>query len=212
MGEEEQRPKIETEKPRPTFYDALGVQKDISPEDLKKEYRKLARILHPDANPTTDAKLKEEREERFKAVTEAYDTLSDSDKRQKYDRWLQWQSSPSHGAPPPDLSDLFASFNDISDRLMDLIFEHGVSGYTLIEEMREAMTARRDQIVQERLAADAEYQQLKRLSEALSSDDPKYAGMTAEQIREMVMKEGAETHLTKTPELDPSEHTENNSG
>lgn len=62
------------------FYKELGASKDVTPEELKKKYRKLARELHPDKNPG-DAKA----EERFKAVSEAYDVLSDADKRKEYD-------------------------------------------------------------------------------------------------------------------------------
>ena len=60
-------------------YETLGVTKGASAEEIKKAYRKLARELHPDVNP--DPKT----QERFKEVTEAYDVLSDGQKRQQYD-------------------------------------------------------------------------------------------------------------------------------
>ncbi|MEJ5869179.1 DnaJ C-terminal domain-containing protein [Pseudokineococcus sp. 5B2Z-1] len=62
------------------FYAELGVPKDASAADVKKAYRKLARTLHPDANPGDAAA-----EKRFKEVGEAYSVLSDADKRQQYD-------------------------------------------------------------------------------------------------------------------------------
>jgi molecular chaperone DnaJ len=62
------------------YYAALGVPKDASAADIKKAYRKLARTYHPDAN-SGDAKA----EEKFKEVSEAYDVLSDPDKRKEYD-------------------------------------------------------------------------------------------------------------------------------
>jgi molecular chaperone DnaJ len=62
------------------FYKTLGLSKDAKAEEIKKTYRKLARELHPDKNPG-DAKA----EERFKEVSEAYDVLSDPDKRKEYD-------------------------------------------------------------------------------------------------------------------------------
>lgn len=62
------------------YYKVLGVSKDAKPEEIKKSYRKLARTLHPDANPgNTDA------ERRFKEVSEAHDVLSDPKKRKQYD-------------------------------------------------------------------------------------------------------------------------------
>ncbi|MBV9089876.1 MAG: molecular chaperone DnaJ [Mycobacteriaceae bacterium] len=62
------------------FYKELGVPSDASQEDIKRAYRKLARELHPDANPD-DARA----EERFKAVSEAHNVLSDPPKRKEYD-------------------------------------------------------------------------------------------------------------------------------
>lgn len=60
-------------------YETLGVSREATPEEIKKAYRRLARELHPDVNPSEDAA------ERFKDVTHAYDVLSDPEQRQRYD-------------------------------------------------------------------------------------------------------------------------------
>lgn len=64
----------------PNYYQILGVPQDASPEEIKKEFRSLARRYHPDLNPGDKMA-----EEQFKQINEAYDTLSDDRKRQQYD-------------------------------------------------------------------------------------------------------------------------------
>ena len=60
-------------------YEVLGVERSASPEEIKKAYRRMAREFHPDVNPGAEA------EEKFKAVTHAYEVLSDARQRQSYD-------------------------------------------------------------------------------------------------------------------------------
>ena len=64
------------------YYEILGVSHSTSEEDVKKAYRKLALRYHPDRNPGDKTA-----EERFKEVSEAYQVLSDPDKRSQYDRY-----------------------------------------------------------------------------------------------------------------------------
>ena len=61
------------------YYSVLGVRRDAAPEEIKRAYRRLARELHPDVNPDPQT------QERFKEITQAYEVLSDPEKRQMYD-------------------------------------------------------------------------------------------------------------------------------
>ena len=65
------------------YYDILGVSKDASELDIKKAYRKLSLEFHPDRNPDPDMKIKFQ--EKFQEISEAYETLSDPNKKQEYD-------------------------------------------------------------------------------------------------------------------------------
>jgi curved DNA-binding protein len=80
------------------YYKILGIGKNASKDEIKKAYRKLARKYHPDVNP--DDKTSEEK---FKEVNEAYEVLSDEDKRSKYDQFgAQWQQYTRGGGRPED--------------------------------------------------------------------------------------------------------------
>src|SRR4030067_3422347 len=73
---------------RRDYYEALGLQKNRTLENLKNAYRKLPLECHPDRNPGN-----KEAEERFKEINEAYSVLSDPEKREQYDMY-------GHAAPP----------------------------------------------------------------------------------------------------------------
>ena len=91
------------------LYATLGVSRTANADDIKKAYRKLARVHHPDANPD-DPKA----EERFKEISHAHDVLSDADKRREYDARLAFGGRAPNGGRPAGGADP-AGFGDFAD-------------------------------------------------------------------------------------------------
>jgi curved DNA-binding protein len=115
------------------YYSVLGVAPDANDQAIKQAYRKLARQYHPDVNPGD-----KQAEDRFKEINEAFQALSDPERRKKYDElrrnyqqwqqrggregfnWGQWQAAPdqrvySRSVSPEDLEDLFGGTSPFSD-------------------------------------------------------------------------------------------------
>ena len=108
------------------YYEVLGVSKTATPEELKKAYRKLALQYHPDRNPGD-----KEAEEKFKEAAEAYEVLSNPDKRARYDQFgfAGMSGSGGYGGQGMSMDDIFSQFGDLfADFGLGNIFGGGFGG------------------------------------------------------------------------------------
>ncbi|MFN3640072.1 MAG: DnaJ domain-containing protein, partial [Flavobacterium sp.] len=104
------------------FYEILGITKSASPEEIKKAYRKKAIEFHPDKNPGN-----KEAEENFKLAAEAYEVLSDPDKKARYDQYghAAFDGGGGYGGGGMNMEDIFSQFGDI----FGSAFGGGFSGF-----------------------------------------------------------------------------------
>lgn len=109
------------------YYDVLGVNRGASQDDIKRAYRKKAKQYHPDTNQS-DPKA----EERFKEVNEAYEVLSDPDKRKQYDQfganWQHFQNGGFGGNGQANYSNV--NVDDLSDIFSSIFGSGGPAGNT----------------------------------------------------------------------------------
>ena len=92
------------------YYEVLGVDKSASADEIKKAYRKSAMKYHPDRNPGD-----KEAEEKFKELGEAYEVLSDDDKRARYDQFGFAGVDPNYGGGAGGYGSGFGGFGDFGD-------------------------------------------------------------------------------------------------
>ena len=92
------------------FYDILGVTKSASAEEIKKAYRKKAIQFHPDKNPGDKAA-----EDKFKEAAEAYEILSNVEKKQRYDQYghAGVDGQGGFGGGGMNMDDIFSHFGDV---------------------------------------------------------------------------------------------------
>jgi len=106
------------------YYEILGVGKSASTDEIKKAYRKVAMQYHPDRNPGDKSA-----EEKFKEAAEAYEILSDSDKKSQYDRYGHAGLSGNgrgFGGGGMNMEDIFSQFGDVfGDDLFGSFFGGG---------------------------------------------------------------------------------------
>src|SRR5438552_16424456 len=105
------------------YYEVLGVNRDAAEEEIKKAYRKLAMKHHPDRNP--DSK---DGEEKFKEAKEAYEVLTDGEKRRAYDAYGHAGVHPHMGGMGPGEAAGFGGFAEAFGDIFSDIFGAGARG------------------------------------------------------------------------------------
>ncbi len=117
------------------YYELLGVSRTASAEDIKKAYRKLAMKYHPDRNPGNS-----KAEQKFKEISEAYEVLSDPQKRQQYDQFGHEGVRSTFGPGGFDFQRDFTHFDDLQDILGSLFGAGGLGDLFWKTERRKTRT------------------------------------------------------------------------
>lgn len=119
------------------YYEVLGVDKSATEDQIKKAYRQQAKKYHPDLNPGDKAA-----EEKFKEVNEAYEVLSDSEKKAKYDQFGHAGVDPNFGAGGYGGGAYNVDFGDLGDIFSSFLAEAAAPAILTLPE-GERMQARR---------------------------------------------------------------------
>ncbi len=128
---EREAARIESAK---TFYEVLGIDKAASKDEIKKAYRKLSRVVHPDYFVTDEKRARAA----FQKLSNAYETLIDPDKRAEYDKPLPGGSADIFGPTPEQQNHLTRVFQIIQERDNDalLVWAEQCNKYAVSEELR----------------------------------------------------------------------------
>ncbi|KAH8646574.1 X-domain of DnaJ-containing-domain-containing protein [Tricladium varicosporioides] len=152
-----------------TYYDALQVKPDATELEIKKAYRKLAIVTHPDKNPGDDTA-----HERFQAIGEAYQVLSDTDLRKAYDKFGKDHAQPSEGFADP--AEFFSTIFG-GEAFIDLIGE-----ISLMKDLTKTMDITMQEQEEEEFPGEAAAKQ-----ESLAEEKAKAEGAAAPADGEKVM-------------------------
>lgn len=166
------------------YYKTLGVEKTAKEAEIKSAYRKLARKFHPDVNKDKGA------EDKFKEINEAYQVLSDPEKRKKYDQfgsewnryqsaggnaqdfdWSRWQSQPGQGGfrtvTQEELNEMFGGMGSGFSDFFETLFG-GYGGFSQQAQTGTRASSRRRTSTQAPLSRDVEHEVEITLQEAYS--------------------------------------------
>lgn len=184
-----------------SYYETLGVTKDADVKEIKQAYRKLALKWHPDKNPEDRSGA----EVKFREVAEAYEVLSDPERRKRYDLGGDGSESPHHGGggfgfgfgggfrnPNDIFKEMFGHddpFSDFSKFFEDVtVEESGGEGAISTEELEEALSAFYIAVGQTAKADRAQLKQMLR--------QPKWAGKEEKMLSALQKKYGSEAFAT----------------
>lgn len=148
------------------LYETLGVEKDATPGDIKKAYRRKSMKLHPDRNQSSG----EDTTKKFQALTRAYEVLSDAEKRQRYDETGQAETrEPSRS----DIIEVSAnrSLLGLFDQVLESLTETDLKHTDIVYVMRESVAEGKERLRKSRRKIRRQMRKLRQVKKRLKSVD-----------------------------------------